>query len=254
MPKSTQNELLHVIEELVGKMPITIKLQSLPKIDTQNYQIFPENKSLSKKQLEKIAAKIEKQATTKRELNLVSALRSATADELKPLTETGYLFQVNEDRQFDKVKEKLKLYDYTALIKDRKAFRCGDNFYSELEEENSYTCVALRRQKPGDLIRLLGIENCCNFGLSCEFIARQVDKWDRKLEIEVLEVTYDTLGFKIKNMPPNPELFIKQMIKICPEFGEFDADIIEDKAAFNKCLSEAVKNLKKNKEVFCWWD
>lgn len=251
MSKISERELLAMLEDVTGVKPDKVQLRSIPRIDTHNY-FLPA--ALTVKNAAKLADKIEKRATSKGELKLVEELRNATEEDLKVLTESGYALNLAELEQLDLVRKKLAGSEYTAVLREK--IRKGLGVYNQfsLDNEISYVCVVVKKKGAGDMVRFLGIENCANFGISRELIARQLDKWDKKLGLEVFEVTHDTLHFGISKLPSNLSAFIKQVLKICPEYGGFDSDIKRDRVAFEKFLKTAAKDLRINKRVFCWWD
>lgn len=126
-------------------------------------------------------------------------------------------------------------------------------------------------------IKRLGT-NGCNCDISNKDILNKVQAWDKMLELEVLEITHDSVTIHFKSLPTDTKEFAEELYKFCPDivdqhFGCFDEILTEmEEAEQNipehlKTLVEGIdfsserygldlleKSLKEDGRIQLWWD
>ena len=121
--------------------------------------------------------------------------------------------------------------------------------------------------------------NGCNYDVSTEEIVDRIQGWHQTIEIEVLEVTGDSVTIHFKSLPINTRAFAEEIYEFCPDvidqhfgcFGEMfeameeesEAEISEeiqkliegiDFSSENYGLDLLEKALKMDGRIQFWWD
>lgn len=120
--------------------------------------------------------------------------------------------------------------------------------------------------------------NGCNYDVDNEDILKKIREWHNTLEIEVLEVTHDSVTIHFKTLPADTKRFAQEIYEFCPDtvdqhFGLFD-EIFEsieemgeeipeetkrliegiDFSSHNYGLDLLEKALKIDGRIQLWWD
>lgn len=95
-------------------------------------------------------------------------------------------------------------------------------------------------------IKQLGT-NGCNYEVSNEDIINKVEEWNRTLDIEILEVSYDSVTIHFKSLPVETKKFAEEIYTFCPDvvdqhFGLF-GEIFEGMNESGSEISEEMLNL-----------
>lgn len=126
-------------------------------------------------------------------------------------------------------------------------------------------------------IKELGTHGC-NYDVGNEDILNKLKEWHETLEIEVLEVTHDSVTIHFKSLPGNTKRFAQEIYEFCPDtvdqhFGCFD-EMVESIEELGEEISEETKMLiqgidfssdhygldllekalKINGRIQLWWD
>lgn len=120
--------------------------------------------------------------------------------------------------------------------------------------------------------------DAANYDLDTEDIINKLKEWDQKYEIELSEVTSDTVTIHFKNLPADLTALAQEIYEFCPDtidqgFGCF-GDMIYAAEDMGEEVSEEIlefiqgvdldddnyglellqRSLKKDKLVSLWWD
>jgi hypothetical protein len=89
--------------------------------------------------------------------------------------------------------------------------------------------------------------NGCNYDVSNEEILDRIQTWHQTIDVEVLEVTEDSITLHFKSLPADTRSFAQEIYEFCPDiidqhFGCFD-EIFEAMEESAEEIPEAVKQL-----------
>ena len=95
-----------------------------------------------------------------------------------------------------------------------------------------------------EAVRRAGVE-AVNYDLSNAAIIRQLEDWNRRLGLEVLEVAGDRVVVRFTRLPSDLEAFIdEELMEFCPDtlFQNYDGP------------EELLADLKATRTLTLWWD
>ncbi len=110
----------------------------------------------------------------------------------------------------------------------------------------TYSPILMNINKAFEKIKELGT-NGYNCEVNNEDILNKLEEWNKALEIEVLEVTEDSVTIHFKSLPGDTKKFAQEIYEFCPDvvdqhFGCF-GEMFESMEELGEEIPEATKRL-----------
>lgn len=176
---------------------------------------------------------------------VLSKITSISNSELTYLTETGIdgidtskykiiAFEVSTENRTEilsKLKEEFKDSEYKI-------------FYTRISFDKTPELICiLKCEDKYDILRALNT-NGINYDVDTESLIKELKKWDDKYGIEIEGADEDWVDIRFNKLPANTIKFAQEIYELCPDSVEQGVGSLE----------ELENYLKKDGEVFLWWD
>ncbi len=171
---------------------------------------------------------IEVKSLIKSDFKQLPAIDQETGDIKKDKYYDGIYFEKYNDN-YIKIKEKLEKNNYRV-------------FLFETNYPEKHVAIIKGRDK-FDILKYRRTDGI-NYGLETEDIIDKITEWDKKYEIDIIGCSRDWVLIKLNKLPQNLDEFSKEVCEFCP-------DIVDQGVG---SLENLKKSIKKDRELFLWWD
>ena len=264
------DDILQSLKEAAGSEPVKVTLTSGPRVDLK-CRLWGDFRSITQENIDEIVTSL-----SSRELNLeefsqpyrtcydsdtilemfdhevavheglIEELKTVNPNQFKPITASAYKVFL-KDCDLQRLKTVVQDTEYIAFIGETEY-----EFPSNVETIEKNTAYLIKGQKSSNIVRLMNT-NGNDYSISCERIARAIEKWDREYGIKIYKATHDVLEFELKQLPKELTDFVKELRKLSPEYLSLNEFQLYREVHFDSRKLNELKD-KQNIRFHLWWD
>lgn len=264
------DDILQFLKKAAGSKPVEITLTSGPRVDLKG-RLRGDFRSITQANIDEMVSALsstefdleefsqpyrtcyDSDTITKmfdREVaiheGLIEELKTVKPDQFKPITARA-LKVLLKDCDLQRLREVVQDSEYYVFIGETEYEFPGN---SEIIEKN--TAYLIKDRDPSSIVRLMNT-NGNDYSVSCERIARTIEKWDREYGIELYKATCDLLEFELKRLPENLTDFVNELRKLSPEYLSVNEFQLNREEPFDSRKLDELSD-KQNIKFHLWWD
>jgi hypothetical protein len=195
-------------------------------------------------------------ASTKKVEVTIPTISGFSSDTLKELAKYGdgkiALLSESEFDNIDTSKFKIvyvnvQKEDRPKAISNLKQYFNGSEyqvFYSSISYDKTPEKICLLKSRDKYSCLSAFKTNGINYDINTNQLIEKIKKWDSQYKIDIIGVDGDWVDIKFSKLPKDIEKFANEIYEFCPD--SVDQGVGE--------ISELVKVIRDDEEVFLWWD